>query len=352
MPSPSLRVLFATAVLTLGSVASADEPAATIPAAEMSAHLAYNDFAAGMRAYAGGFGMDFFFPNASGLIPFGMQQSLYAHAVELAKPPLDVMRDAGCLAPTDAFDRAVEARANASADAARTFTATYALSADFSALVTTVVVHDEGIASEGKRDRPVLRELVIVSDRLQPGTKTDADKAALVALENAHAEAIGLPALAKKANAGDVDARQQGYPLSVRHKKRLRDARADDWSVYDAAYRRAQLWSENSCARLHQAIEANAAETMRLLDLLATGSLGAQLPEDWLAPGFTRRLVNNTPVHNLETDPAKAGERRVYRDGEAVFVSRRAGDDVVVDFRHRVYQASDEAKAHAGNLGK
>jgi hypothetical protein len=42
----------------------------------------------------------------------------------------------------------------------------------------------------------------------------------------------------------------------------------------------------------------------------------------------------------------------VYRDGEAVFVSRRAGDDVVVDFRHRVYQASDEAKAHAGNLGK
>jgi hypothetical protein len=286
-------------------------------------------------------------------------RAVLAHKVREAgkpmQPAIDLLRASGCqFDGGETFAQAVEAgiRTTAWGHEAEIgrhalpvkaevgpryeFAVSYSLTPDFAALVTTVSAHAHVPALPGARSswerRPVWTdELVIVSDKLVLGAKTEADKLAAVERENAQYRSSGIVELARKANAGDAAAREEGTLINRNHKRALHDARLDPWQWHEAAYKRAGLWAENDCARLRNAVQANAAETTRVLGKLVAGQAGATLPPDW-PPG----------KRDLSGEPA---ERRLYNDGPHITVSRRANDDVMLEFRYTwlpLGQQSDE----------
>ena len=227
-------------------------------------------------------------------------------------------------------------RAGLSTQPSVEFEVRYSLTPDFASLVTTVVANvfspTLGGARPGWQDKPVwTEEIVVASDRLAIAERTEADRAGAVARENARYAALGIPALAKKAKDGDALARQEAWLAQQAHKELLEDAASPFWPWHHAALMRAPLWTENGCARVQQALQANAAEVTRVVGSVFTGRLGP-LPSDW-SGGRGGVFTVDSATRNLATG-ADAGERRLYGDGPGTTVSRRAGDAVMLDFRY------------------
>jgi hypothetical protein len=125
----------------------------------------------------------------------------------------------------------------------------------------------------------------------------------------------------------------------------MEDATSPRWAWHQAALMRAPLLVADDCARVRQALDANAREVTRLVGLLFAGQLAGPLPADW-SEGRGGVFTVEEATRNLATG-ADAGARRLYRDGPGITVSRRAGDDVMLDFRY-TWLTGSEADAGEG----
>jgi hypothetical protein len=273
---------------------------------------------------------------------WGATSPVRVHRVDAADVRMPVASPGGRLLPRPGWkgrwaNASSTGRADLSQQPSYEFEVRYSLTPDFAAVVTTVMARAYSQTLPGARtnwqDKPAWEEeLVVVSDALALAPKSAADMADAVARENAQYATLGIPALAKKAEAGDAAAREEAWLAQQAHKAMLRDAQSPDWVWQDAAMKRAPLWAENGCARMHAAMAANATEVTRLLGLLFAGKLDDALPEDW-SEGKGGLWTVKPAVHAVATGAA-AGERRLYQDGPRIVVSRRAGDDVMLDFRY------------------
>jgi hypothetical protein len=113
------------------------------------------------------------------------------------------------------------------------------------------------------------------------------------------------------------------------------DGAPDKWKLAAAAARRARQWADGSCHRVQEALRTNHAEARRLFALALAGQAPTDLPDDY-GPGSMMKPIQR----NLPTDPAELTQRHLYHDvgwrhgyGKDITVSRRAGDDVMIDFR-------------------
>jgi hypothetical protein len=286
---------------------------------------------------------------------------------ELIAPSVAALEAGGCLRPVgtqfnDAVERAVRATPWGSAAAIQQvgpdtvvgggarydFHVINSLTTDLAALVTVVDARAYSPTLPGApgkwEEKPAWADqLVIVSDVLDPNPKTDADKAAALARENARYATLGVPALIARANDGDSEARRLVVNAQSEHKIKLRRAGSEDeWMLQDRAAKRARLWVEDGCSRLEAAKVANAAEAERMLGLLFAGKLDGTQPNDW-----SRSVVMFTGQklkRNVAEDAAQAQQRQVFRDKAwRLFVSRRWGDDPLIDFRLSMLQDVDPA---------
>ena len=213
----------------------------------------------------------------------------------------------------------------------------YSLAPDVTALVTVVRarLYAPGlklVPGDWRRNPAWSDEIVVVSDRIAPPAKTPADIEATIARENARFAAIEPKRLARRAYGGDMQA-VEDLALGKRwHERRLEEAGWRQWTLLDATLPLAQQWSEGGCAPLHAAIRANATEAARVLGEVFAGKTQALAP-DWV-PSARPSLEHRAQDRNLGQDGVAENGRRLYADRENVVVSRRAGDNVVVDFRY------------------
>jgi hypothetical protein len=231
-------------------------------------------------------------------------------------------------------------------DARVVVSATYSLSPDFSTLVTSLTASAysgalPGAPKDWQRQPAWSDQLVVVSDRLDVGAKTPEDAAHLVALENAAHQAT-LNALIDKANAGDRDARDQIKVEKSWHNGRLRAANAPEWTEAGEILRRSELWSQDGCARLKQAMQANDTEIRRMLDGLFAG----RAPDATSALPRTTAFVTRAAVAAAAVEPAApAGERRIVASPGNLRVSQRAGDkDVPLLYLYSWLPLENQAK--------
>jgi len=286
----------------------------------------YDQEQAGLRAF-GPYGKLFGGANRSPLGALVTFKWLKARALNLAVPGLRTMRGAGCL--VDDSEAVAQQLANTIRDAPGfadahfiradsheqirdipriEAVATSSITPDFSAIVTSYFVDvyspDMPNAPHSWKARPTFSyEFAVVSDAIDP------------------------PVLAVK------DAAAAPPPAEEDEEN---DGSSGKWKVAIAAARRAKQWADNSCGRVNEALAANKAEAARLLALAMAGQLPTDLPLDWNRGGFFKDL----PTRNLPVDPAELTQRRLYNDEgwqranpPHLLVSRRAGDDVVIDFR-------------------
>jgi hypothetical protein len=214
----------------------------------------------------------------------------------------------------------------------------YSMTPDFASVLTTIDASAYGPALLGGSNtwfrKPAWTDhIVIASDALILEPKTPADIEHAVARENARFATLGVDALKKKSRRGDADARQEANLLVRRHNAIKEEARMHAWTPLVMSVRRSELWSENQCARLHEALRANAAEATRVLGQLFAGRLGGTLPADW-NEGETGGWLASASTSTRNRDGAAPTERRVFVEAPHHFVSRRAGDNVMVAYRY------------------
>jgi len=200
-------------------------------------------------------------------------------------------------------------------------TASYSISPDYSALVTTVNASAYsprlGQQKKWQRDPAWTDELVVVSDRILVPAKSPADIDAAVAAENSRYAQLGVPALIAKANAGDPDARTKAVKLMKEHKRALEEARETSWSPAFEAEQRARLWSADGCARLRATLASNTSETETLLGQLYRGELPARISE------VSRELPALLPADARQVRAEAIGIYRMARgDGEVPLAYR------------------------------
>jgi hypothetical protein len=245
-----------------------------------------------------------------------------ARAINLAVPGLRTLREAGCLVDdSGANTHAIEAVLDATPGFADTpvtrvdtneeipkdtpriaMVALSGFTPDYAAIVTTysVEVYAPQMPkppSKWKARPSLAYNFAVVSDSIEP------------------------PTLAKD------PANEPPPPVEPEDKKD--DGSSGTWPLAITAAHRAKAWAQDQCVRVNAALESNRNEASRLLALALTGQKPTDLPDDWKHVGF----LSGRLARNLATDPAEATERRLYTDGEWVTVSRRAGDDVMIDFR-------------------
>jgi len=245
-----------------------------------------------------------------------------ARAINLAVPGMRTLREAGCLVDdSGANAHAIEAVLDATPGFADTpvtrvesdkeipkdtprivMVAVSSFTPDYAAIVTTyaVEVHSPQMpkAPSNWKARPSLEyNFAIVSDSIEPPTLA--------------ADATNEP------------------PPPVEPKDKKDDGSSGTWPLAITAAHRAKVWAQDQCARVNTALEGNRNEAGRLLALALTGQKPTDMPDDWNQVGF----LSGRLARNLPTDPAEATQRRLYADGELITVSRRAGDDVMIDFR-------------------
>jgi hypothetical protein len=291
-----------------------DEPLrATIP---VNSRITADDLRLSQNRAMHSYGMEIANSNTLGALSLWLKRTKKV-TLGLVLPPFHALVAAGCqpndaqalAAGTEAAIRTAPGFADASvtrrtseaeatpADKAAPrleVTAVYGLTPDFSAIITTyrVAAFSPDLPNSPKKwqeQAAWARELVVISDRLDAPPPAEGNSAALA----------------------DVQA---------------------------AARRRAGLWAENQCARLHAALAANRAEGERLLGLALTNGLPDSLPKDWKQSPFTAK-------HDLATDPAEVAQRRLYVDVHDTVISRRAGDDVMADFRVMWLPTDSESEA-------
>jgi hypothetical protein len=247
-----------------------------------------------------------------------------ARAINLAVPGLRTLRAAGCLVDDSAVNaQAIEATLDATqgfADMPVTrvesdkqipvntprivMVATSSITPDYAAIITTYGVEVyapqmPNAPSKWKAQPSLAYNFAIVSDSIEP------------------------PTLAPNGKTDNEPA------LPVEPKDKQDDGSSGTWPLAITAAQRAKVWAENKCARVNAALDGNRSEAGRLLALSLNGQMPTNLPDDWGKTGF----MSGIPPRNLPTDAAEAMQRHLYADGNWVVVSRRAGDNVMIDFR-------------------
>lgn len=158
------------------------------------------------------------------------------------------------------------------------FVATYSMTPDYSALVTsmTLAAFSAQLPDAPKRwqRQPAWSDnLVVVSDIVPLNPKTSADVEAGIARETARHAATGASDLIRAANAGDREARKQANALLREHRARMKEAKRPDWTPREAAAARARMWSANGCERVHSMLARNAVEIEEMMGRLFAGTL-------------------------------------------------------------------------------
>ncbi len=245
-----------------------------------------------------------------------------ARAINLAVPGLRTLREAGCLvddsaANTQSIQAVLDAvpgfadtpitRVDSNDDIPKdkpriAMVAASSFTPDYAAIITTYSVEvyapQMPKAPSKWQARPSLAyNFAVVSDAIDPPT-------------------LALAATAEP-------------PLPVEPSDKKDDGSSGNWPLAITAAQRAKVWAKDQCSRVNTALGANRNEAERLLTLSLSGQKPTDLPDDWKAVGF----LSGRLARNLPTDPAEATQRHLYVDGEWVTVSRRAGDNVMIDFR-------------------
>jgi hypothetical protein len=307
----------------------------------------YDQEQAGLRAFAP-YGKLFGGANRSPGIALFTLKWLKSRGVNLNIPGMRTLRAAGCLVDDsgDVAQRIANTIRDAPGFADTKFiradsheqirdiprieaVATSSITPDFSAIVTTYFLQvyspDMPKAPHSWKARPTIAyQFAVVSDAIDP------------------------PVLAAT--------QATATPPPVEDEEN--DGSSGKWKVAIAAARRARQWADNSCSRVNEQLAANKAEADRLVALAMTGQLPTDLPLDWNRGG----IFKDIPTRNLPIDPAELTQRRLYNDEgwqhakpPQLYVSRRAGDDVVIDFRFAWVPDDSEAaydEMHAKDAGE
>lgn len=159
--------------------------------------------------------------------------------------------------------------------------ATYSMTPDYSALVTSVALAAYSAQLPGAPTRwqkkPALsNDIVVVSDVVQLADKTPADVEAAISRETARYADSGVYKLIQAANAGDRTARRTASTLLRTHKSRMREAKGLEWTPREAAAARARAWAADDCGLVRSALAQGATDVETLLSRLFAGSLPAR----------------------------------------------------------------------------
>lgn len=247
---------------------------------------------------------------ATGLIARGITYgTLYLEARDSARAAFAPIQRAGCDLPVEApLQQAIAAAVRRSPWGAaatpvlagaddkaldtlvagdqprQVFALTASLSPDLDRLITSVDIaaYAPLDGESGWRGKPLWRDhLIVVSDGLSLRAKTRDDSARMLADEQARYDASGTEALIKRLNAQGGNAsksdRKAARAALELHARNLEDAGSGYWSSQAAQQRRAALWNENACARLHAAIDQAGVEIGGMLDALYAQTLPKRL---------------------------------------------------------------------------
>ncbi|WP_096376390.1 hypothetical protein [Lysobacter enzymogenes] len=211
---------------------------------------------------------------------------------------------------------------------------TASMTPDFSALVTTVdaaaFAPEDASAGTGWQKKPLWRDqLIVVSDPMALAPKTQADIDRMVAEENARYAESGdlaiVERVAKDRYGSGKPERSQAVAADRRHQSRLKLARAATWVAGTDGARRAQLWSEDSCAPMRAALDQAVAETGRLLDDLYAQRLPARVPSKDTAQAWGQQ----------------PGARAIQALPGGVYVSRNDAGATQLDYRFSLLPLKD-----------
>ena len=201
--------------------------------------------------------------------------------------------------------------------------ATYSMTPDFSTVVTSLMVDTYADGFEGSDERrwasrPLRSDrLLVFSDQVALPDKGAGEVEAAVAAEKERYAAGPIAGLVARANAGDINARKKAATLMRDHERRMREARAPDWTPAQAAARRSALWTADDCRPLASALAANNEELGRLVAALYASALPVAGPRPKKAPpvDIMSPLATEEP-----------GVRRTLALPDNFWLSRRGGD--------------------------
>lgn len=213
------------------------------------------------------------------------------------------------------------------------FSVTASLSADFSALLTTVDVAAYAPGGEsagtGWQKKPLWRDhLVVVSDPIVLPPKTQADIDRMIAEENARFAESGdlaiVDRVAKDRYGSGKPERAQAVAADRRHQSRLKLARAATWVAGTDGARRAQLWTSDECAPVRAALNLAVAESGRMLDDL-----------------YAQRLPPRLSSKDEAGTPEQPGARAIRALPGGGYVSRNDGGATRLDHRFNLLPLKD-----------
>ena len=196
--------------------------------------------------------------------------------------------------------------------------ATYSMTPDYSALVTSVTLAAYSAQLPGAPGRWQKKpawsdDLVVVSDVVPLADKTAADIEAAISRETTRYADTGVYKLIQAANAGDRTARRTASSLLRTHKARMREAKGQEWTPREAAAARARAWTVDDCSLVRSALAQGATDIETLLDRLFAGSLPARVEADGTSePAVPLRDDTDRVMH------ARSGGQYVASAADAV----------------------------------
>jgi hypothetical protein len=225
------------------------------------------------------------------------------------------------------------------------FAASYSMTPDFSAVITTINASAYADTLPGAprnwQKKPAWSDqVVIVSDRLHPLARTADDVAREIAREEARYKASDVNRLIREANAGDSYARTEAKRMMDDHKRALKRANETEWVPASIADRRSEMWSADGCARLKAALDANHREVGVVLAKLFAGELGEHLLTEPMAA-----FVEPVQVAPASPADAPAPERKVYVAPGNLYISRETDDLIGLGYRFSWMPLPKAAKA-------
>ncbi|MGY0557299.1 MULTISPECIES: hypothetical protein [unclassified Lysobacter] len=214
--------------------------------------------------------------------------------------------------------------------------ATYSMTPDYSALVTSVALAAyssqlPGAPTRWQKKPAWSDDLVVVSDVVPLAEKTPEDVRTAISRETTRYADSGVYKLIQAANAGDRTARRAASGLLRTHQARMRDAKGLEWTPREAAAARARAWTADDCSLVRSALTQGATDIETLLSRLFAGSLPARVETG----------VTVVPLRN-DTDRVV----QVRPDGQ--YVARAVDADAPLGWRYSWYpeeETPDEASA-------
>lgn len=217
--------------------------------------------------------------------------------------------------------------------------ATYSMTPDYSALVTSVALAAYSAQLPGATTRWQKKpawsdDLVVVSDVVPLAAKTPADVQAAISREATRYADSGVYRLIHAANGGDREARRSASALLRTHQARMREAKGLEWTAREAAAARARAWTADDCSLVRSALTQGATDIETLLGRLFAGSL----------PARAETGATDVTVVPLRDDTDRVV--RVLADGQ--YVASAVDADAPLGWRYSWYpeqETPDEAPA-------